>query len=623
MPNGVDPAAVPFADAELRAQRRRTLGLGDAPLALFLGSWHEPNLAAVRDVLAAAEALPDARFLVVGSAGLAFADEPVPPNVDLCGVVDAGFVRSVLGARRRGAQPDALGLGDEPEDARLRARGRADPLDARSARAGSGSRPARTTRRSRPGELAAGARRRCTRGRADAVARAHARRRRARARALRLGRDRRALARAPGAARAAGGGGGRVIRVVSVAGGNEVAGARILARDARRAPPGLAADACSCSRACGRRCTRARSRSRSLEPAALAGTATRSRRALPAAAARGARAPAARPPRARRAAPSACSCCPPDAELRGPLDALADGLDEHSGAARAAPARRAAAGRRAPRLARPARRRARSTTSSSRCAPTTPAARSSTGGSSAGARTPTRRGAPTSTPRGRLASPLAAALGELRGRRRGSRTPPTASRTGTSTSARSRTRGSLRFAGFRADRPWWLSEHASRTLVLDDPALAEACGRARAGAARGRLDRRGRGRRRRARAARRARLERAAAAPAHAGARGGRGLRRHLLAGRRARVRALADDARRARRRRPASARYALDPWNERRDLRDGVRRPRGRGRRALRRRGCGSTGAPSSASPRTCCRPPPDGRRRPTRCRRCSSPAT
>ncbi len=35
----------------------------------------------------------------------------------------------------------------------------------------------------------------------------------------------------------------------------------------------------------------------------------------------------------------------------------------------------------------------------------------------------------------------------------------------------------LRFAGFRADRPWWLSEDASRTLVLDEPALAETCGR--------------------------------------------------------------------------------------------------------------------------------------------------
>src|SRR3954447_14975567 len=34
----------------------------------------------------------------------------------------------------------------------------------------------------------------------------------------------------------------------------------------------------------------------------------------------------------------------------------------------------------------------------------------------------------------------------------------------------------VRFAGFRADRPWWLSQHASRVLVLDDPELAEACG---------------------------------------------------------------------------------------------------------------------------------------------------
>jgi glycosyltransferase involved in cell wall biosynthesis len=34
----------------------------------------------------------------------------------------------------------------------------------------------------------------------------------------------------------------------------------------------------------------------------------------------------------------------------------------------------------------------------------------------------------------------------------------------------------IRFEGFRADRPWWLSEHATRTLVLDDPLLAELCG---------------------------------------------------------------------------------------------------------------------------------------------------
>jgi glycosyltransferase involved in cell wall biosynthesis len=111
VPNGVDPASVAFAGAEERARRKATLGLGDGPLALFLGSWHEPNLAAVRDVLATAEELPGTRFLVVGSAGLAFAAQPVPANVDLCGVVDGGFVRSVLGLADVALNPMRWGSG--------------------------------------------------------------------------------------------------------------------------------------------------------------------------------------------------------------------------------------------------------------------------------------------------------------------------------------------------------------------------------------------------------------------------------------------------------------------------------------------------------------------------------
>ena len=96
VPNGVDPSAWPYTAPEERAAHRRALGLEGRFHALFLGSWHEPNLVAVRDILAAAEAQPDVRFLVVGSAGRAFAGESVAPNVDLCGLVDGGFVRSVL-----------------------------------------------------------------------------------------------------------------------------------------------------------------------------------------------------------------------------------------------------------------------------------------------------------------------------------------------------------------------------------------------------------------------------------------------------------------------------------------------------------------------------------------------
>jgi glycosyltransferase involved in cell wall biosynthesis len=111
VPNGVDPHSVQYTTLEERAARKGALGLGEAFQALFLGSWHEPNLVAVRDILAAAEALPDIRFLVVGSAGVAFAAEQVPRNVDLCGVVDGGFVRSVLGLADAALNPMRWGSG--------------------------------------------------------------------------------------------------------------------------------------------------------------------------------------------------------------------------------------------------------------------------------------------------------------------------------------------------------------------------------------------------------------------------------------------------------------------------------------------------------------------------------
>jgi glycosyltransferase involved in cell wall biosynthesis len=111
VPNGVDPAAWPYTAPETRDAYRRALGLEARFHALFIGSWHEPNLVAVRDILVAAEALPDMRFLVVGSAGRAFADESVTPNVDLCGLVDGGFVRSVLAFADVALNPMRLGSG--------------------------------------------------------------------------------------------------------------------------------------------------------------------------------------------------------------------------------------------------------------------------------------------------------------------------------------------------------------------------------------------------------------------------------------------------------------------------------------------------------------------------------
>jgi glycosyltransferase involved in cell wall biosynthesis len=111
VPNGVDLDARPFVDLAQRRRRKRELGLGEAHQALFIGSWHEPNLVAVRDILVAAEELPDVRFVVVGSAGLASPPRGVPANVDVCGVVDGGFVKSLLGLADVALNPMRVGSG--------------------------------------------------------------------------------------------------------------------------------------------------------------------------------------------------------------------------------------------------------------------------------------------------------------------------------------------------------------------------------------------------------------------------------------------------------------------------------------------------------------------------------
>ena len=96
VPNGAHPGAIPYAGPAERAANQRRLSLESTFHALFLGSWHEPNLVAVRDLMGAAEDMPDVRFVVLGGAGRPFAHADVPANVDLCGEVDDGFMHSAL-----------------------------------------------------------------------------------------------------------------------------------------------------------------------------------------------------------------------------------------------------------------------------------------------------------------------------------------------------------------------------------------------------------------------------------------------------------------------------------------------------------------------------------------------
>ena len=67
-----------------------------APLALFIGSWHEPNVVAARKILKLATQLPDVNFAIVGSVGLPLRAVALPPNVELFGVVSDDFKQSLL-----------------------------------------------------------------------------------------------------------------------------------------------------------------------------------------------------------------------------------------------------------------------------------------------------------------------------------------------------------------------------------------------------------------------------------------------------------------------------------------------------------------------------------------------
>jgi glycosyltransferase involved in cell wall biosynthesis len=86
VPNGVNTAEVRTVSRSESAEMKCELGLGALFTALFIGSWHPPNLRAVEEIFAMAEQLHDVAFLIVGSSGLAF--QAKPPNVAVFGEVD-------------------------------------------------------------------------------------------------------------------------------------------------------------------------------------------------------------------------------------------------------------------------------------------------------------------------------------------------------------------------------------------------------------------------------------------------------------------------------------------------------------------------------------------------------
>lgn len=88
VPNGVSLEDVPYISPSDRQTMKIKLGLPNQKIALFMGSWHGPNLEAIECILSFAQKIPEVFFLILGSGGLAFKDRSSPDNVGMLGVVD-------------------------------------------------------------------------------------------------------------------------------------------------------------------------------------------------------------------------------------------------------------------------------------------------------------------------------------------------------------------------------------------------------------------------------------------------------------------------------------------------------------------------------------------------------
>ena len=110
VPNGCECAEFLFVGSAKREALRAAVGV-DAFTVLFVGSWHGPNIDAVRALSETAESMPEARFVVVGGAGLAIAADETPPNMDLAGPVARGFLRDILAVANVAVNPVNSGSG--------------------------------------------------------------------------------------------------------------------------------------------------------------------------------------------------------------------------------------------------------------------------------------------------------------------------------------------------------------------------------------------------------------------------------------------------------------------------------------------------------------------------------
>ena len=111
VPNGVALDEVAYVPPAVRHEHKRRLRLEDRFLALFIASWHEPNLAGARELVKLAPRVPEIDLMIIGSVGLALTDWPLPKNVQVTGIVSLEFKQTALGIADAALNPVRTGSG--------------------------------------------------------------------------------------------------------------------------------------------------------------------------------------------------------------------------------------------------------------------------------------------------------------------------------------------------------------------------------------------------------------------------------------------------------------------------------------------------------------------------------
>ena len=111
VPNGVDTSGIIYLSRDGRESLRRDIGIDSSFLALFIGSWHGPNIECLSYISSFAQQLPDIGFIVLGSVAGACDPKDHPDNMKFLGMVDDMRKQTFLDACNVALNPMTSGSG--------------------------------------------------------------------------------------------------------------------------------------------------------------------------------------------------------------------------------------------------------------------------------------------------------------------------------------------------------------------------------------------------------------------------------------------------------------------------------------------------------------------------------